>query len=83
MTKMPNSNYDAFRISWSQNLLEACVHSFPRLSQWWGGIESRVFRSQLGQTNVDRPIFVAGLARSGRTILLESLAKHPSVATFP
>lgn len=29
---------------------------------------------------IDRPIYVAGLARSGSTILLETLARHPDVA---
>ncbi len=46
-----------------------------------GGVESNAMRGELDATPVDRPIYIAGLARSGSTILLELLAAHPDVAT--
>jgi hypothetical protein len=35
----------------------------------------------LAAISVDRPIYIAGMARSGSTILLEALAAHPDAAT--
>jgi hypothetical protein len=38
-------------------------------------------RTSLDAVTIEQPVFVAGLARSGSTILLEVLADHPRVAT--
>lgn len=46
-----------------------------------GNLETRLVRPAISTTTVDRPIYIAGLARSGSTILLETLARHPDVAT--
>jgi len=46
-----------------------------------GNLESNVYRDALDSIAIDRPIFVAGLARSGSTILLEILAAHEDTAT--
>lgn len=46
-----------------------------------GNLETRAVMAEHGEVTVDRPIYVAGLARSGSTILLETLAGHPEVAT--
>lgn len=46
-----------------------------------GNLETRVLRDDLARISVDKPIYVTGLARSGTTILLELLARHPAVAT--
>jgi len=46
-----------------------------------GDLESRVFAADLEAIPIDRPIYVAGLARAGTTILLELLASRPGVAT--
>src|SRR3546814_7117987 len=40
-----------------------------------------LFRSEIEPTTIDRPIFIAGLARAGTTILLESLERHPDTVT--
>jgi hypothetical protein len=51
---------------------------------WWtslGALESKLAHSTLQQIEIDRPVYIAGLARSGTTILLESLARHPEVKT--
>lgn len=51
---------------------------------WWtklGSLETRLLDSALSDVRIDRPIYVTGLARSGTTILLETLARHPDVAT--
>ena len=46
-----------------------------------GGLETHLVASSLADVRVERPIYVTGLARSGTTILLETLARHPEVAT--
>lgn len=49
--------------------------------RWLGNLESSAHRDELDEISIDRPIYVAGLARSGSTILLEMLARHPNAAT--
>jgi len=46
-----------------------------------GNLESSAHRDALDEIAIDRPIYVSGLARSGSTILLEMLARHPDAAT--
>jgi hypothetical protein len=46
-----------------------------------GDLESRIYAHELEGVAVDRPVYVAGLARAGTTILLEILAGRPGVAT--
>jgi hypothetical protein len=55
-----------------------------RHTGWWvklGSLETGLVESTLSDVRIDRPIYVTGLARSGTTILLETLARHPAVAT--
>jgi hypothetical protein len=57
--------------------------AIERHLSWWtrlGSIETGLLESAL-PARIDRPIYVTGLARSGTTILLEMLARHPDVAT--
>jgi hypothetical protein len=46
-----------------------------------GSLETHLVESALADVRVDRPVYVTGLPRSGTTILLEILARHPEVAT--
>ncbi|WP_372807964.1 sulfotransferase [Pontiella sp.] len=46
-----------------------------------GNLESGILRDELDRIAIDRPIYVAGLARSGTTILLELLAAHERTAS--
>jgi hypothetical protein len=46
-----------------------------------GNLESSTHREILDEIVIDRPVYIAGLARSGSTILLEMLARHPDAAT--
>ena len=55
-----------------------------RTAGFWqklGDVESSAHRAELDEIAIDRPCYVAGLARSGSTILLELLAGQPGVAT--
>lgn len=55
-----------------------------RTAGFWvrvAGIESAYLKHDLAAIGIDRPIYIAGLARAGSTILLELLAEHPEVGT--
>jgi hypothetical protein len=72
---------DPFFVSLNDHLLESAVHAWPALGRWLGNWESRWLRAELDATPIDRPLFVAGLARSGTTIVLELLAAHGDAAS--
>jgi len=46
-----------------------------------GDLETEQHAEALAAIAIDRPVYIAGLARSGSTILLESLARLPGVAS--
>lgn len=46
-----------------------------------GDLETRWLGRRLATISIDQPVFVAGLARAGTTILLEEMSKVPGVAT--
>jgi hypothetical protein len=46
-----------------------------------GNFDTRMASDAIADIGIDRPIYIAGLARSGTTILLELLAAHPDTAT--
>lgn len=55
-----------------------------RYSGLWirlGDLETRLLGERIAGAAIARPIYIAGLARSGSTILLELLARHPDLAT--
>ena len=55
-----------------------------RHTGWWiklGSLETKLVEGTIPAAPIDRPIYVTGLARSGTTILLETLARHPDAAT--
>ncbi|MCB1885885.1 MAG: sulfotransferase [Geminicoccaceae bacterium] len=63
------------------DMLGGLVERAPGFWRRVGGLESNANRDALDAIRVDRPVYVAGLARSGSTILLELLAGHPDTAT--
>lgn len=51
-----------------------------RHRSWWirlGNLETRLLADEIARTEIRAPIYVAGLARSGTTVLLEILDAHP------
>lgn len=46
-----------------------------------GNFDTRMASEAIADRRIERPIYIAGLARSGTTILLELLAAHPETAT--
>ncbi|GAB3679111.1 sulfotransferase [Salinisphaera aquimarina] len=53
----------------------------PRAAIKLGNFDTRMAGDAIADIAIDAPIYVAGLARSGTTILLELLAAHPEVGT--
>lgn len=49
--------------------------------EFMANLESRILADELTRTEVREPVFIAGLARAGSTILLESLASLPAFAS--
>ena len=56
-------------------------HRHPRGAIRLGNFDTRMAGEAIADVTIDAPIYVAGLARSGTTILLELLAEHPAVGT--
>ena len=55
---------------------------FAATSKFWrrlSDLESKAVRQETSQRFVDRPVYIAGLPRSGTTILTEMLAQHPGL----
>src|SRR5262245_1122157 len=46
-----------------------------------GDLETQLLEKRLREVRIDRPVFIAGLARSGSTMLLEILSRLPEVGT--
>ncbi|MCA1779355.1 MAG: sulfotransferase [Xanthomonadaceae bacterium] len=55
---------------------------FDRTAGTWrrlAALETSILNDDLDAVAIDRPIYVAGVARSGTTIITEMLARHPDV----
>ena len=46
-----------------------------------GNLETSVLRDELERVEIKKPVYVSGLARSGTTIVLEMLEKHPDLTS--
>jgi hypothetical protein len=72
---------DTFQVDpWAHRLGGLVEHRrtfWRRLGRW----ETRLLSDSLSGIEVEQPIYIAGLARSGSTMLLEVLNWHPDVAT--
>jgi hypothetical protein len=47
-----------------------------------GNLESKFLKEEISQVQIEKPIYVSGLARSGTTILLEILSRHRGVVSY-
>ncbi len=76
-----DSRYAGFRVTpWVHH----CGGLVARNRDFWiriGDGETRLRAEEIAETRIEAPVFVSGLARSGTTILLEVLARHPRVAS--
>lgn len=72
---------DPFFVSPGTDLMSGVICGMPRFWSLVGNAETRFFSDDLADIEIDRPIYVTGLARGGTTILLEALAETPGIAT--
>jgi hypothetical protein len=63
------------------HILGGHLERHPRLWAGLGSWETRLLNDRIADVVIDRPIYIAGLARSGSTVLLELLARHRDAAT--
>ena len=56
-------------------------HRHPQAAIRLGNFDTRVAGDAIARISVDRPIYIAGIACAGTTIVLETLAAHPAVGT--
>lgn len=68
-------------VSFFQNVMGGFVSAFPTLFKKLGTWETAWASGFIEGKQVDSPIYIAGLARSGSTILLELLSSHPETTT--
>jgi hypothetical protein len=71
---------DGFRVTLWLHLLGGFVSRHRGLWTWLGNMETRGISDLLAPIVVHQPLYIAGLARSGSTILLEILARHPDLS---
>ena len=67
------------RVPWGLYFQSRFFAATRRIWKRLGDLESMVVRQEAGQRVVDRPVYIAGLPRSGTTILTEMLEKHPDL----
>lgn len=72
---------EAFRVPWARHVSTHIAGSFPRFWIGCGNLESGLLADLLAPVSIQAPIYIAGLARSGSTVLLETVASHPGVAS--
>ena len=73
--------FEGFRVEPWLDWLGGIVARWPGLWRRLGEFETQRLSTALDEIEIRVPIFVCGLARSGSTILLESLSRHPDTAT--
>jgi hypothetical protein len=72
---------DPFRVPLGTDILGGVIRRWERLWVRLGDLETEMLADRLETVSIQRPVFVAGLARAGSTILLELLAAIPGVIT--
>lgn len=76
-----DDRWQAFQVPWTRHVAARLATSMPGLWIRLGNLESRVLSSELEPVAIRQPIYVAGLARSGSTVLLETVASFPGVVS--
>lgn len=77
----PALREETFQVPTWVHLLGGFISRHPKLWIKLGEVESSYLAEDIAALAIDRPIYVAGLARSGTTILLEIVASQPGIAT--
>ena len=70
-----------FRVSSSMDFFSRIVSKYPDFWRKVGDLETKALKNNLADIILEKPVYVTGLARSGSTVLLETLAQIPGVAS--
>ena len=81
LEKFESKNTKEFEFPMGMYFIAKFLKKFPKLADVLHTIEVYRLRKHLKTINDVKPIFITGLARSGTTITLEMLAKHPDTTT--
>src|SRR6185436_18972190 len=79
-----DSKYDkweAFRVPWLHHVGTQFACKYAGFWKRCGNFESKVLSDVLAPISIEKPIYIAGLARSGSTVLLETVAAFEGVAS--
>src|SRR5918996_1406141 len=76
-----DAGYEGFEVARWVDVLGGFINRRRRLWIALGNLETRFLADELSATEIAQPIYVAGVARAGSTILLESLAQHQELVT--
>jgi hypothetical protein len=80
-TETRNAPDEDFRVAPGLHLLGGLVSHHRPLWTRLGELETRLLAQALTEVRVRQPVYVTGLARSGSTLLLELLHRHPGTVT--
>ncbi len=69
-----------FKFPRSMYFIARFFHNHPKFNLKLSNLEARCLRRKIKNLEVDRPIYVTGLARAGSTVTVEMIGKHPDVA---
>lgn len=70
------------KVSFFQDKIGRFVNNHPNLMIKLGNWETHQLQDKLFNLQIESPIYITGLARSGTTILLEKLASHPDLVSY-
>jgi hypothetical protein len=70
-----------FSVSGSMAFFSWLICEHPGLWKALGNLETSILADKLDSIPITKPVYVAGLARSGSTLLLEILAESPGVVS--
>jgi hypothetical protein len=77
----PERRADVFQVPKGMDLFGGLITRWDRFWVRVGNLESSLLAEQIDAVTIERPVYVAGLARSGSTVLLEILSAVPGVVT--
>lgn len=72
---------EAFHVARWMDVFGGFITRHKGLGIKLGNLETRLLADPLAETRIDQPVYIAGLARSGSTLLLEILSWVPEVVT--
>ncbi len=80
-SKPSDTAIESFAVPTWMHRVGGWQHRHPAAAIRLGNFDTRMATDAIADIDIRAPIYVAGLARSGTTILLELLAAHPDVGT--